>query len=279
MLWDMLRNGTIIPAPLRTVTPPNKSTRPKNSQKASGRNGYSAWAICGGYGYLRQACAGCVPILNSMDFKKTALCLAGLALAVGGPISVFSTADMVSGGKKPPAAAVPGQQPASPDGSTTGTSPAIGTLPIASSIDNAPLPSLADVLRFDATVEWILQRWPRVTTGLPHLQLQGYRVTLLTGSGLPDVAGSLTYYFNAQQQVQRITLRGTTGDPSVLVSILTTRHRFTRRLTNDPGVIVYETVDSSNRPAGSLKIRSAKVISANQPYMRFEVDLVMDRAE
>ena len=72
-----------------------------------------------------------------------------------------------------------------------------------------PLPSLAEVLRFDVTVEWVMQRWPRVTTGLPQLQLQGYRVPLVTGTSLSDVAGSLTYYFNARQQVQRITLRGT----------------------------------------------------------------------
>ena len=142
-----------------------------------------------------------------------------------------------------------------------------------------PLPSLSEVLRFDVTVEWILRRWPRVTTGLPYMQLQGYRVPLVTGTGLADVAGSLTYYFNARQQVQRITLRGTTGDPSVLASILASRHQFTRRLTNDPGVIVYEAVDSSNRSAGSLQIRSAKVITANQPHLRFEIDLVMDRAE
>ena len=142
-----------------------------------------------------------------------------------------------------------------------------------------PSPSLAEVLRFDATVEWILRRWPRVTTGLPYMQLQGYRVPLVTGTGMADVAGSLTYYFNAGQQVQRITLRGTTGDPSVLASILTSRHQFTRRLTNDPGVVFFEVVDSSNRPAGSLQIRSANVITANQPRQRFLIDLVMDRAE
>jgi hypothetical protein len=122
-----------------------------------------------------------------------------------------------------------------------------------------------------------MQRWPRVSTGLPYLQLQGYRVPLVSGTSLRDVAGSLTYYFNTAQQVERITLRGATGDPSALVAILAGRYHFARRLTNDPGVVLYETVDSSNQPAGSLKIRSAKVIKANQPYSRFEVELVMDR--
>ena len=142
-----------------------------------------------------------------------------------------------------------------------------------------PLPSLDEVLRFDPTVDWVLQTWPRVTTGLPYLQLQGYRIPLVTGTGLADVAGSLTYYFNARQQVQRITLRGTTGDPSVLAGLLTNRYHFTRRLTNDPGIVLYEAVDSSDRPIGSLKIRSADVVKASQPRLRFAVDLVMDRAE
>jgi hypothetical protein len=109
------------------------------------------------------------------------------------------------------------------------------------------------------------------------LQLQGYRVALVTGTRLPDVAGALTYYFNAAQQVRRITLRGTTGEPSVLVALLTGRYRFVRRLTNDPGVILYEAVDSNDKPTGSLKIHSANVIKASQPYARFEVDLAMDR--
>jgi hypothetical protein len=139
------------------------------------------------------------------------------------------------------------------------------------------MPDLDQVLRFDATVEWVMQRWPRVSTGLSYAQLQGYRVPLVTGTDMADVAGSLTYYFNAGQQVQRITFRGTTGDPTRLATLVATRFGFARRLTNDPGVVLYEAVDSSNRPAGTLRIRSAGVIKASQPYTRFEVDLVMDR--
>jgi hypothetical protein len=222
-------------------------------------------------------------MLNTMDFKKTALHITGMLLAIGVPISLFSTANLMSGGNKSstsPTVAVPAlPEPTAGDGSTPLSTPRADAWSHGSRAENMPLPSLSEVLRFDVTVEWVLRRWPRVSTGLPYLQLQGYRVPLVTGTGLSDVAGSLTYYFNAQQQVQRITLRGTTGDPSVLVSLVTSRHQFTRRLTNDPGVVVYEAVDWRNRSAGSLQIRSAKVVTANQPYMWFEVDLVMDRAE
>jgi hypothetical protein len=142
-----------------------------------------------------------------------------------------------------------------------------------------PMPSLGEVLRFDVTVEWVMRSWPRVSTGLPYLQLQGYRVPLVTGTNMTDLAGSLTYYFNPQQRVQRITFCGTSGDPSALAALLAERYHFVRRLTNDPGVVLYEAVDSDNHPMGSLKIRSARVVKANQPYTRFELDLAIDRPE
>ncbi len=224
-------------------------------------------------------------MLEIMDYKKTLVYVGGLCLAVGGPISMFSATDAVSGAKKSwtntPNAAAPAQQQQAPPSpaSATPNAPALTIGMFNAPADTTPTPSLADVLRFDVTVEWVLQRWPRVTTGLPHLQLQGYRVTLVTGTSTADVAGSLTYYFNSHQQVQRITLHGTTGDPSVLVGVVTGRHHFARRLTNDPSVVLYEAVDTHNRPAGSLKIRSAPVVRMDRPYTRYEIDLSMDRVE
>jgi len=220
-----------------------------------------------------------------MGIKRTLLYVGGLFLALGGPISMFSATELASGVKSwfsgsSKAAAPANPEPASPPApAAPAAAPVLAIGAPAAATDSRPMPSLAEVLRFDVTVEWVMQRWPRVTTGLPYLQLQGYRVTLVTGTSTTDVAGSLAYYFNARQQVQRITLHGTTGDPSVLVNLLTTRHRFTRRLTNDPGVVLFEAVDPHNRPVGSLRIRSAPVVRADRPYSRFEFDLVMDRAE
>ena len=229
-----------------------------------------------------------------MGFKKAVLCIGGLMLAAGGPVTLFSGSDLLGGmkrswfaGQAATTAVAPQQSNSVPLSGTPAdvylarvpTSTGETPVPPGTAADATPMPSLAEVLRFDVTVEWVMQRWPRVSTGLPHLQLQGYRVPLVTGTTVADLAGSLTYYFNAQQRVQRITFRGTTGNPSVLVSLLTSRYHFARRLTNDPGMVLYEAVDSGNQPVGSAKIRSAKVVKANQPHMRFEVDLVMDRPE
>ena len=209
-----------------------------------------------------------MPMLSDMEYRKSLVYIGGLMLATGGPITLFSASDMLAGIKRswlagPVATATadqqqPGAAPLSlkPALTADSASPSLPTrplLPAGASAEAMPSPSLAEVLRFDVTVDWVMQRWPRVSTGLPYLQLQGYRVPLVTGSRMTDLAGSLTYYFNARQQVQRIAFRGTTGDPSVLVALLTGRYRFTRRMTNDPGVVLYEAVDPSNQSAGSLE--------------------------
>ena len=243
-------------------------------------------------GRLRQVAAILMPMHSDMGSKKILLYVGGLFLAMGGPITLFSGTDFVAGMKRAWSASsiatstTAAQQPGAVSAATTPESSAASShsVPTASIRPGAgtltetlPSPSLAEALNFNATVDWVMRRWSRVSTGLPDLQLQGYRVALVTGTSVADVAGSLTYYFNTQQRLQRITLRGTTGDPSALVTLLTGQFHFTRRVTSDPGVVLYETVDSSNQSAGSLKIRSARVIKANQPYTRFEVDLAMDR--
>jgi hypothetical protein len=225
-----------------------------------------------------------------MGIRKTLLCIGGLMMAAGGPVTVFSTSDLATNVKQKWADAKKSLAPAVPQaaGNATPTvvesaAPATAAAPASTTSDAAlppmPMPSLDDVLRFDVTVEWIMHQWPRVSTGLPYLQLQGYRVPLVTGTSYGDVAGALTYYFNAQQKVERITFRGATGDPRILVGIVTGRYQFARRLTNDPGLVLFEAVNSSDKPTGTLKIRSASVIKANQPYTKYDVDLVMDRAE
>jgi hypothetical protein len=253
------------------------------------------WAIYIGRRKRWQADGLIVSILYDMGFKTNMLYLIVLALAISVPVGLFSLSDYTSGlgknwfSKSTAKGATtqktsPSDSPAAdPHAAPPASIPSVGAHEAAesnaSAFNKIPTVGLNEVLRFDLTVEWVLSRWPRVSTGLQYLQLQGYRVPLVTGGNLTDVAGSLTYYFNARQQVERITLRGTTGDPSVLVNLIATQHGFTRRLTNDPGLVLYEVVNSSNRPVGSLKIRSAQVVKASQPYTRFEVDLTMDRPE
>jgi hypothetical protein len=144
-------------------------------------------------------------------------------------------------------------------------------------LEGVPTQSLAEVLRFDVTTGWVLRRWPRVSTGLAELPLQGYRVPLVTGTAETDLAGALTYYFNSQQQVQRIGFQGTTGNPRELIRLLSDRYKFARRLTNDPGLYVYEVADPAGRPKSVLRIQSVGVVKSSEPRRRFDVELMLER--
>jgi hypothetical protein len=135
---------------------------------------------------------------------------------------------------------------------------------------------LEEVFRFDVTTAWVLSKWPRVSTGLANLDLQGYRVSLVSGTRPDDVAGSLTYYFNSQQRVQKITFQGTTGDSRRLVSLLAGQHGLVRQVTSDPGLFLYE-AKRQGRPISQLRIKPSQVVRADVPHARFEVALVLDK--
>ncbi len=138
---------------------------------------------------------------------------------------------------------------------------------------------LPEVLRFDISPGWVMARWPRVSTALAHLQLHGYRVPLVTGTDPGDLAGSLTYYFNAEQKLQRITFRGTTGDVRKVATFVVTQYGFVRRLTNNPAVVLYEMAGPEHKVHSMLRIQPMAVIKANEPNRKFDVDLVMERPE
>jgi hypothetical protein len=149
--------------------------------------------------------------------------------------------------------------------------------PSGASLGRAPVVNLEEALRFDITPRWVAGRWPRASAGLGQLQLQGYRVALVTGTRRDDVAGALTYYFNSRQQVERITLLGTTGDVRRLVQFLVGRYGFERRLANNPGLIVYETPSNKERGCSCLHIKTAGIVRSNQPYSQYQVALRIER--
>jgi hypothetical protein len=143
-------------------------------------------------------------------------------------------------------------------------------------IEGAPTRNLAEVFHFNGTPAWVIERWPRVTTGLAHPDMQGYRVPLVTGTGQDDLAGSLTYYFDGNRRVEFLTFHGVTGDPRKLIALVMQRYGFLPEQTDDPGLSLY-LVKSEGKPISELRIRTARVLRADQPNQRFRVDLAMKR--
>jgi hypothetical protein len=214
--------------------------------------------------------------------KKAAVYTLGIAIATGGPIAYFaapgywnSAKQKWSSGDEASAGENLGEQ-APPEATLKASDAVVASIERALP-DGPPVKDLGEVLNLDVTPGWITSRWPRVTTGLSYLQLQGYRVPLFTGTDETDLAGSLTYYFNPQQRVQRITFRGTTGNARRLIALLTNRYRFTRRVVNDPGLFVYEAASQNGALSGALKVQAARVVRSDDRFHRFQVDLILER--
>ena len=214
-------------------------------------------------------------------FKKSFLVLVPV-LAAAGPVAVFSAPGWWS---RISASIAPSTSTEAEDGLTgifsgfrdgTGDST---TGEADDSPESIPLYGPADVFRFDLSPDWVVNHWPRVSAGLAYLELQGYRVPLVTGTAEDDLAGALTYYFNPRQQLQRITFRGTTGNATGLVALVTSRFGLVRRLTNDASVFVYEIPGPHGKATSFLWVRPAPVVKESDPHRRFEVALVIERPD
>ncbi len=193
---------------------------------------------------------------------KRALLGSAAAAAIGVPYVATETplATMISGGSAEDANS-------SEDG-----------VPVAPQVQNlnASIVPLGEVFRWDATPQWIFQRWGRVSTITAAGELKGYRVPLVTGTSSFDLAGSLTYYFDVNRTVQRIIFHGHTGDPQPLVQLATMQHGLRQQSTTDPGMQIYQAW-SNGTAHSELRLQPANVVDASSPHARYAVNLLLER--
>ena len=135
---------------------------------------------------------------------------------------------------------------------------------------------LREVVRLDITPDWVVQRWSRVTTVLSDVNFLGLRVPLVTGSAVDDVAGALTYYFDRQHRVRRVTFHGTTGAEARLVKLMTEHYGFYREPHLGAGMYV---VRWNGQPTSVLRIAHAPVILASAPHSQLDVMLEINRPD
>ncbi|MBL8870127.1 MAG: hypothetical protein JNK90_10070 [Planctomycetaceae bacterium] len=164
-----------------------------------------------------------------------------------------------TGANAPMQNAASSQQPA-PNGSASnglqGMPMVQSAMPPAAPVD------FREYFRFDATPDWVVQRYPRVSTISASKELDGYRAPLVTGTSLTDLTGTITYYFDRFQKVQRIQFQGLTGDPQPLVYLMTQYYYFTQKPIL--GGQLYVVAWNAN-PTGVMEITRANVVfSANQ---------------
>lgn len=129
------------------------------------------------------------------------------------------------------------------------------------------------LLTFQATPEWISENWPRVSTRLAAMQLQGWRVPVARKFAGRTFAGSLTYYFDHNRFVQRIVLHGYADDPAPFVAVATGRYRM-RRLPSLAGDLYVATL--KEQTVGALLVQHSS-ISHRTSERRCELMLELNR--
>jgi hypothetical protein len=136
----------------------------------------------------------------------------------------------------------------------------------ATPLDFVPVADFAEIFRFDITADWVKRRWKRVSTNAGDntgdVGLRGLRVAVVTGLNSWDLHGSLTYYFDAQQRLQRITFRGWTGDPNRLLRLLSGAYEFRPQPSLLAGFYVAQ---NRRNPTGALLMKEPPVVSADNP--------------
>jgi hypothetical protein len=135
--------------------------------------------------------------------------------------------------------------------------------------------SVDQVLRFNINKDWVYRNWARKSTWPTDVGLVGVRVPLVTGTDIAALAGSLTYFFNAQGQLEHISFRGRTGDTTALVNFLARTYQF--QWSSAPvGEQVYQ-VKNGNRVQSELRTRPEAVLWTTAPHSSIAVELELAR--
>jgi len=134
-----------------------------------------------------------------------------------------------------------------------------------------PVTNFEEILHFNVTQSWIKSRWKRVSTTPVVDGLHGLRVALVTGTNSWDLHGSLTYFLDPSQRVQRITFRGWAGDSTKLTNLLTQKDGFRPQQTHWAGFYVAQ---KNRSTTGGLLMKHPNVIHTDNPVQ--QVAIVME---
>ena len=133
---------------------------------------------------------------------------------------------------------------------------------------------LTEIIRFDVAPGWVINNWGRVSTRLSELDLEGLRVSVVTGTGASDLVGSLTYYFDRRQSLQRITYRGNSGDPMQLVKVLSERFQLRPEPWLGAGFYI---AHENQKLLSALRIKHASIIRSDHVNKRYDVEFELNR--
>jgi hypothetical protein len=136
-------------------------------------------------------------------------------------------------------------------------------------------PSAEEALRFNVTKDWVYRNFDRKSTGPTDVGLFAVRVPLVSGTQNSSLAGSLTYFFNTQDQVEHISFRGRTGDPSRLARFLMQTYQF-QPLASQPGEQIYQVSDRGG-VLSELRTRPEPIVSSAGSLGAHSVEMELAR--
>jgi hypothetical protein len=151
---------------------------------------------------------------------------------------------------------------------------ASGATPTTPRLDGGQVNDLGEVFRFNIDPRWVVSRWSRVSIVPAGSELKGMRVTMVSGTAADDIVGSLTYYFDGNQQLRRIRFYGWTGDERKLAALVKEKFRFHAEPTLGAGLYLARW---NGKPVSGLWVGHAAVVAAERPRSQLQVVLEINR--
>lgn len=142
-------------------------------------------------------------------------------------------------------------------------------------MENLPVWDFNEIFNFDITPEWVRRRWKRVSTTSSDVQFSGMRIPLVTGTNSWDLQGSLTYYFDKNQRLQRITFRGWTGDAQKLVQVLTGKFQLKPQPTTLAGFFLHQ---SRRIPISGMMMKYPQILDSSVPHQQLGIIMEINRS-
>ena len=141
-------------------------------------------------------------------------------------------------------------------------------------LDGGVFSGIDQILDFDITPSAITNRWARVSFHVREDGFHSYRVPVVTGEEKDDLAGSLTYLFNENEQLQRIEFLGYTKNIDTLVRVM--KHKFS--MTRRPSPIQALYVKSQNKlPVSALRVIHPDVVKTSANSTTYEIRFELNR--
>lgn len=145
------------------------------------------------------------------------------------------------------------------------------SVPATEAYPSTPGPATIDLrawLRWDLPRGYLLWQHPHAAIVPTERNLLGYRIPFTTGLQPQDLTGTLTYYFDAKDQLQRMELSAASGNPWPMTQWLLPQFRLQPIASPDPNIRL-AILKSRDQTQSLLAVAIGKAPSASSSHELF----------